>query len=264
MVAEPSGGATCMTNNPLTGVHYFLRGLGLITKPGLRRFVVVPLIINILLFIGFIFSLFVGTGWLSEQLQSWLPDWLDWLRFALWPLFFLSAVLIMVFCFSIVGNLISAPFNGLLAEAVENHLTGKAQHTDSGWSSISAEIARSIRSELRKLGYVLKWGIPILILLFVPLINAIASIVWLVFGAWMLAIQYADYPMGNHGLAFPEQRELLAQRRMTSLGFGAVIMISMVIPVVNFVVMPASVAGATAMWVEGFAKLPKRSAGTQS
>ena len=71
----------------------------------------------------------------------------------------------------------------------------------------------------------------------------------------MMAIQYVDYPMGNHGLGFSDQRKLLAERRLTSLGFGAVIMICMIIPVVNFVVMPASVAGATAMWVEGCSKL---------
>ncbi len=247
-----------MTNNPLNGPRYLFRGLGLITKPRLRRFVVVPLSVNTLLFIGFVYLLFLGTGWLGTQLEGWLPDWLDWLSFLLWPLFFISALLIMVFGFTIVGNLIAAPFNGLLAEAVENHLTGKPLQTDSGWSAIAAEVMRSMRSELRKLAYIVTWAIPILILLIIPVVNVIASVIWLVFGAWMMAIQYADYPMGNHGLSFPDQRRLLAQRRMTSLGFGAVIMMLMVIPVVNFVVMPASVAGATAMWVDELSKLAEQ------
>ena len=246
-----------MTNSPITGAAYLLRGLGLITKPRLRRFVVIPLIINTALFAGFVYLLFLGTGWLGDQLEAWLADWLDWLSFLLWPLFFLSALVMMVFGFSIVGNLIAAPFNGLLAEAVEKHLTGKPLQADSGWSAIAAEIMRSIRSELRKLVYIVKWTIPILILLFIPVIG---SILWLVFGAWMMAIQYADYPMGNHGLSFSDQRKLLGRRRLTSLGFGAVIMMSMVIPVVNFVIMPASVAGATAMWVEGFSKLAEHPA----
>ena len=244
-----------MTNSPLSGARYLWRGLGLITKPRLRRFVVVPLIINTLLFAGFVYALFLGTGWLGTELEAWLPDWLDWLSFLLWPLFFISALLIMVFGFTIIGNLIAAPFNGLLAEAVENHLTGKPLQAESGWSAIAAEVMRSIRSELRKLVYILMWAIPILILLLIPLVNAVASLVWLVFGAWMMAIQYADYPMGNHGLSFPDQRKLLGQRRLASLGFGAVIMMCMVIPVVNFVIMPASVAGATAMWVDEFSKL---------
>ena len=247
-----------MNNNPFNGARYLLRGLGLITKPRLRRFVIVPLIINTILFIGFVYALLVGTGWLVAELEGWLPGWLDWLSFLLWPLFFVSALLIMVFGFTIVGNLIAAPFNGLLAEAVENHLTGKPLQTDSGWSAIATEVMRSIRSELRKLAYILMWAIPILILLIIPVVNAIGSVIWLVFGAWMMAIQYADYPMGNHGLSFPDQRALLARRRMTSLGFGAVIMMSMVIPVINFVVMPASVAGATALWVDELSKLAEQ------
>ena len=251
MSSNPPG----LSNNPFIGARYLLRGLGLITKPKLRRFVLIPLLINTILFISFVYTLFLGTGWLGTLLEGWLPDWLDWLSFLLWPLFFISALLIMVFGFTIVGNLIAAPFNGLLAEAVENHLTGKPLQSDSGWSAIAAEVVRSVRSELRKLVYYLMWGIPILILLIIPGVNAIGSVLWLVFGAWMMAIQYADYPMGNHRLSFPDQRELLARRRMTSLGFGAVIMMSMVIPVINFVVMPASVAGATALWVDEFSKL---------
>ena len=244
-----------MTNNPFSGASYLFRGLTLVTRPRLRRFVITPLIINTLLFIGFVYLLFLGTGWLSDFVERQLPEWLDWMRFILWPVFAISGLLALVFGFTIVGNLIAAPFNGLLAEAVESYLTGKKLASDSGWSAITAEIVRSIRSELRKLVYVLVRAIPILILLWVPGINLIASVVWLGFGAWMMAIQYADYPMGNHGLSFPDQRALLAKRRMASLGFGAMVMMAMVIPVVNFVVMPASVAGATAMWVDEFAKL---------
>jgi CysZ protein len=37
---------------------------------------------------------------------------------------------------------------------------------------------------------------------------------------------------------------------MMSLGFGLAVMISTVLPLVNFVIMPAAVAGATVMWIE--------------
>ena len=249
-----------MANNPFTGAGYLIQGFQLITRPKLRRFVIIPLLVNIVLFAGFVYSMFLGTGWLDEQLQARLPDWLDWLSFLLWPVFFLCSLLIMLFGFTIVGNLISAPFNGLLAEAVEHHLTDQPLRTESGWSAIGGELIRTIRSELRKLMYIVMWAIPCLILLLIPLVNTVGSLLWLAFGAWMMAIQFADYPMGNHGLTFPDQRKLLAKRRLTSLGFGAAVMMCMVVPVVNFVVMPASVAGATVMWVEGFSKLSSQAA----
>ena len=38
--------------NFLTGFRYFTSGFALISKPRLRRFVIIPLLINILLFAG--------------------------------------------------------------------------------------------------------------------------------------------------------------------------------------------------------------------
>lgn len=250
-----------MRNNPITGASYLLRGLGLIVKPGIRRFVVAPLIINSAVFALFVYFLFLGTARFSALLEGWLPDWLDWLQFLLWPLFMIAALLMIVFGFTLVGNLIAAPFNGFLAEAVEQHLTGNIINSDPGWSAIAAEVGRSIRSEIRKLGYTLVRAVPILILLWVPVVNAAASIVWIGFGAWLLTIQYADYPMANHGISFPEQRSLLAKRRLLSLGFGGAIMVALVIPVLNFLVIPASVAGATALWVDEYSKLERDTAG---
>ena len=60
--------------------------------------------------------------------------------------------------------------------------------------------------------------------------------------------------MGNHGLSFPRQREVLAKRPLLCLGFGGSVMLALMIPVLNFLVIPASVAGATLMWVEEFSK----------
>jgi CysZ protein len=44
-------------------------------------------------------------------------------------------------------------------------------------------------------------------------------------------------------------RATLRRRRALSLGFGAAAAGLTTIPILNFVVMPAAVAGATAMWV---------------
>jgi CysZ protein len=90
------------------------------------------------------------------------------------------------------------------------------------------------------------------VLFLIPVLYPVAPFLWLAFGAWMLALEYADYPMGNHGLRFPEQRRRLREQRLTSLGFGATALLLTMIPVVNFVAMPAAVAGATALWVQRF------------
>jgi CysZ protein len=244
-----------LRNNPLTGGLYFLRGFSLILRPGIRAYVIVPLLVNVFVFAGLIYF---GAGQLRSLVDGMLPEWLDWLQWLLLPLFLLAALLVAFLTFNLLANLIAAPFNGLLAEAVERRLTGK-EADDGGWQKLLREIRKTLGSELRKLGYIALRAIPLLILMLIPGVNVIASLLWLLFSAWMLAVTYVDYPMGNHGITFPAQRGLLAKRRMMSLGFGASVMAALAVPVVNFLVIPSAVAGATAMWVEEFAPGPDAS-----
>jgi len=237
-------------SNPFSGIGYFFQGLRLIVQPGLRRYVAIPLLINFTLFAGLIwfgssqFEVFLQ--WLMPE----LPDWLQWLEWLMWAVFGLAALLILFYVFSLLANVVASPFNGLLAEAVERHLTGEAQDGDGGWKKMLSELVPTIIDELRKLLYLIAWSVPFLLLFLIPVINLVAPFIWLAFSAWMLTVEYADYPMGNHGLRADEQKRRLGEKRLMSLGFGSMVTVATMIPVVNFLVMPAAVAGATAMWVE--------------
>jgi len=236
-------------NDLINGFGYLHEGLRLMRAPGLKRYVAIPLLISTLVFTT---AIVAGVHWL-EVLLGWLlgylPSWLDWLRYLLWPLFVLTAVLLVFYTFSLLTNLLAAPFNGLLAEAVEKHLTGQPLDEVGGWQELLKDILPSLFSELRKLLYFLLRAIPLGILFLVPGINLAAPFLWGLFSAWMLAVEYIDYPMGNHQLHFAAQRQRLRRRRMLSLGFGGGSLLMTLIPVANFFAMPASVAGATAMWV---------------
>ena len=241
-------------NSFLKGFGYLLSGFSLINKPRLRRFVAIPLTVNIALFAGLIWFVFNWTKQSSLFFMSKLPGWLDWLSYLVWPVFIVLSLLIIFYGFSIVANLIAAPFNGLLAEAVENHL--RDEPLGGGWRQLIRDILPSIWSEIRKLLYFILRAIPLGILFLIPVINISAPFLWGAFSVWMLAIQYADYPMANHQLFFKEQRKRLAGRRMLALGFGSGVLLFTLIPILNFAVMPAAVAGATAMWVKENELLP--------
>ena len=239
-----------MKNNH-SGMHYLLEGLRLIRQPGLRRYVAIPLLVSIVFFSVAVFGL---THWLEQLiglLLGYLPTWLGWLRYLLWPIFAFAGVLIIFYTFSLITNLIAAPFNGMLAEAVEKHLTGQPIETG-GWQALVKDFIPSMLSELRKLLYFLLRALPLAILFLIPGINVAAPFIWGLFSAWMLAIEYLDYPMANHLLHFSTQRQVLRKRRVLSYGFGGSSLLMTMIPVVNFLAMPVSVAGATAMWVGEF------------
>jgi CysZ protein len=56
--------------------------------------------------------------------------------------------------------------------------------------------------------------------------------------------------MANHGLKFKEQHQRLKQARYSAMTFGGGLTLLMMVPIVNFVAMPAAVAGATVFWKE--------------
>lgn len=252
----------------LQGAGYVLKGLGLLTHPRLRSFVLIPLLINMLLFGG---AIWWGSGefvalldWLAAKTQGWLqgwPAWLEWLATALgwlvtgltwllWPLFVLTALIVTFYTFTLVANLIASPFNSILAERVEDLV--QPGRTRPAGRPLWQEVAYAPFAELRKLGYFLVRALPLLVLFLIPVLNLAAPFLWMAFGAWMLALQYADYPMGNHGLVFRDQRAVLSRRRRLTLGFGAGVLAMTLVPVLNFLAMPTAVIGATLLWVEQF------------
>jgi len=235
----------------LEGAKCFLRGFNLVMKPGLRRFVLVPLIINALLFTA---AIWLGIAqfdtlmdWLLPEGSSW---WAEFARVVLWVFFAAGVLLILLFTFTVVANLIGAPFNGLLSEKVEGYLSGKEIQESGGIRDFISSIIPSILSELRKLVYFLILGGLLLILSLIPVVNVIAPFLWAVFASWMLALEYIAYPMENHRISFSQVRTGLKRKKMLALGFGSAAMAITLIPVVNFLVMPAAVAGATVMWTE--------------
>jgi Uncharacterized protein involved in cysteine biosynthesis len=237
-------------HHPLSGFGYLLAGFRLLLRPALWPYVLLPLAINILVF-GLLLWLATGQfGALVDTLTPSLPDWLSWLTWLLWLVFGLVAAIIVFFTFALVANFIAAPFNGLLAEAVERLLTNTAPPGGGSLRQALRETPQALFDELRKLGYFLLWAVPLGLLFLVPFINLAAPLLWALFSAWMLALQYLDYPLGNHGLRFAAQRRRLRRQPLLGLGFGAAVLLATLVPLVNLMVMPAAVAGATRLWVE--------------
>jgi CysZ protein len=240
-----------MPTHAITGARYLLRGFGLINQPGIRLFAAVPLLITLLVFAVLIG---LGVGYFSSLMDSLLPSgdawWVTLLRAVLWPLFALAMMLLWYFTFTLVANLIGAPFNGLLAEKVEAHLRGRPLSDTGGLTDAIKDLLPSMLNELRKFAYYLLWAVPLLILFAIPAVNLAAPLLWGLFMAWMLALEYTAYPMENHRIRFRDARRALVAKRGLSLGFGAAVMGLMLVPVLNLLVMPAAVAGATALWVE--------------
>lgn len=240
-----------MRNDLATGAKFLFSGFALLKRPKIKRFVIIPLCLNIILFTGMMFIAMHFFGELNQWLLTKLPSWLQWLSYIMWIFFGLGFLFVAGFTFTTVASIVGAPFNALLAEQVELILTGNAPPSSRETMLTTVkDVPRILKRQMSILAYFIPRAAVLLILFVIPFVSIIASPCWFIFSAWSISLQYMDYPMDNHKIPLPMMRHRARDKRWTSLGFGLITMLLTLIPIVNFFVMPAAVAGATLMFIE--------------
>ena len=231
----------------MNGLDCFMEGFSLVREPGVRKFVIVPAMINTVVLILLVsFSVSRFDSWV-QQIMGYLPEWLSFLESLVWFLAVVTAIFVLFYLFTIVANIIASPFNAVLSEKVEEKVTGKPVVSE---LSVWQVVPRAVGREVSKLLYLLPRLFGLLLISIIPVVNTVAPILWLVFGAWMMAIQYTDYAADNNEVSFKELRARLGRHRISSVMFGLPAYLVLAIPLVNLILMPVAVAGATLFWVK--------------
>jgi CysZ protein len=231
----------------MTGLECFLDGFQLIRRPGLRRYFIVPCLINAVVLTLLVVLSYSHFGDWVAIIVAWFPDWMSALYWLVWGISLIVLLVLILFVFTFVANIIASPFNAILSIKVEQVLTGAAPvSTVSPWLILPRSVAR----ELGKLRYILPRLLGLLLITIIPVINTVAPFLWVLFGAWMMSIQYADYAADNNDVSFGELQSRMRARRFDALMFGLPAYLLLTVPVVNLVLMPIGVAGGTRFWVE--------------
>lgn len=270
----------------IQGAEFFIQGCRLIFQPGLKRYIVIPVICNAILLVLIFWSL---ASFLFGSLNPFFASYSKWVMmifgWLFWIFYSLVSLLISSFVFTMLTNIIAAPFYGLLAAASAKILSNgqntiantngntnanananakyqntnintNAEHTNTGntnntnWLKTAFWIApRTLAREGKKLLYFFPWILLCLSLWIFPFIWFLIPFVWGIVLAWILAIQYMDYQPDNQEISFKEVMILLKQHPYQTLGFGTIVSVAMMIPGANLFVPPAAVAGGTALWL---------------
>lgn len=227
---------TNLNNNPAYAVSCLMRGLKLLGRPELRRYLLIPIFINTVLY-SIAFAL--GYFFISDLIVQFIPSWLSWLEWLVWPLFFISFSAIGFFTFTLLANLIASPFY--------SQLSAKTLEIISDEKNVSAEqkVSKVVSAEIKRMIYLFTRMLPLLLISVIPGVNLIAPFLWALFGAWGMGLEFMAYPKENKGILFSEQKEQAKARRLSVLSFGGLIIAGLSIPVFNLVVAPAAVIGAT-------------------
>lgn len=221
------------------------RGTRLVYTPGLRRYVFLPILVNLLVYVGMLYYVLSHFGGWLAQVMGMVPSWLEWLSWLIWPLFVISLVLIVFFTFTLITHLIAAPFYGFLADKVERVATGQPPLDDRGLVRTGVD---AMGRELVKLAYILPRMLLLFVISWIPVINLAAPLLWALFAAWTMSITYLDYPMDNNKVSFADMRRRLNARRIPTFTYGGWVMLITWLPLANLFLLPGAVAGAVLMW----------------
>ena len=251
-----------MLANLVRGFGFPFQGLAFLARHrSLWTWAALPAAVNVgvfaaalgvfLYFFGTLYSL--TTGWIYPA----APDfWLAWawvvpMRVFAWSIgivLLLAALLILYGAFLALGLVIAAPFLALLSQRVEVLVTGKQAPDAGSWKAVLATVFESVVDEFRKVAFfagvqLALWVLGLLLPFLAPITVTVAMLFTLVF----MPLEYAGFAMDSRHLRFAERRALVWRHRWLMLGFGASASLSLLLPLLNFVCMPALVVGGTLM-----------------
>lgn len=152
-------------NNPALAVGYLFKGLKLLTSNQLRAFIIIPVLINVVLYSV---ALVLGYYYLTDLIEQFIPGWLHWLSWVLWPLFFISFFIAGFFTFTVLANLLAAPFYGKLSAKTLMLINGQVKEIE------EQPLLKVMSAELKRAGYLLSRALPLLVLSFIPGVNVLA------------------------------------------------------------------------------------------
>lgn len=222
----------------LDAALYPLRGLAyLARRPALWPWAGAAFAVNVVLFTAGIVAFIVWLPDLSRALtpESW-PSWTVWISGLLVAA---AGLLAVVFLFTVVGNLVAAPFLDALAERALRDL-GEALPPG---PPLGRMLLKGVAGQVLKLAILAAVHVPLIALLVTPA----APIVPLLSGAaaaFFLAVEYLDYPLGARGLGTRARLRYVAGRAGPSMGFGTACLLLHLVPLLGYAALPACVCGA--------------------
>jgi len=227
----------------ICGVNCLFRGAWiLLTRPGLKRWAVAPILLSILVFIGFVTAAsWVAAHYGAEVGHGW---WGTIASIAAGTAAFIATLLIGFFTYAIVANIVASPFNDVLSHKTEMLLAGTTGEVRG--VSFTRDTLRMILSALKLAVVQAAIVVPALVLLLIPVIGVFA---FAVPASVLLGLTFLDYPLERRKVSTGGKLSFCWKHFAEVLGFGAVTYALMLVPIVNVLVIPPAAVGATVLYL---------------
>lgn len=235
------------------GARYAVRGARIVAgAPSLWGYVLAPVVLMATAFVS-------GAGlilWLVPIVTGWVwapgPDTdaglalLYWI--ALWTVR-LGLVGGLMLGLYLVAGLVATPFNDRLSDQVERRILRTSTEADVTRAQFLRDLFWSVVHSGVSLGiYLVAMGFLLVLNLLPGLGSALSFAGGAVVSAAFFTREAMDGSMSRRRMGYVEKWRLIQRIWPFVLGFGAVVGVAMWVPLLNFLILPMSVAGGTALF----------------
>ncbi|MEU4721646.1 EI24 domain-containing protein [Nonomuraea dietziae] len=228
------------------GIGFFFQGLAWVARNGRWwAFGLIPALIAFAVYVAALVYLGNNANDIADFLtpfaDGWSEGWRDFFRGALGVLLFIGGLALAVVTFTALTLTIGEPFYEKLSEKVDP-LDGP---DDTPWWR---SLPRSLRDSLVTLLYVLMFTIPLFLLGFVPVIGqTVVPVLGALVSGFFLTVELTALAMERRGMRRRDRFAVLRGNKAPALGFGVLVFLLFLMPLVAVIAMPAAVAGAALM-----------------
>jgi CysZ protein len=149
-----------------------------------------------------------------------VPEWLQFLSWIITPLLWLVGGLMTGYVSTLLVLMLTSPFHALLAEKVEELVTGEPCPRWRVSLPRFLEVPRAYFENPESFSITCPMALAVLLLTIIPVFNAFRTAWVVLLGAWMMSLQFVDYPMDNHRLPFRDVRTPARRRAIDDWLWG--------------------------------------------
>jgi CysZ protein len=222
------------------GAWHVVAGFGfLFRRPALWPWALLPIVLAAACLVGGVLAAVYSVQWLERLLVP-AGKVSNTLGFLITLAIYIGTVLAGLVVGLAVALLLSAPVLEQLSRRVDAIVRGEAVDHSRG---LKWELAQAFRGTL----YFMAAAPGVFLLNLLPLIGPPLAFLW---GAHALAFQQTDAALARRGFDFAARRAWHRYWKLESLGFGMAGLVTLIVPLANFLVVPALSVGGTLLVLE--------------
>jgi len=220
----------------------YFQALAFIQNNRLWSYIIIPAIINLLLFIGASILVWQYTGLLSgwlvnlTSIDSMSGDAGSILAWIIGAIVKVLSFFIYIKLYRYAILLLSAPALALLAEKTQELLTGVSYPFN--FAQLLKDVFRGLGITLKNLIKELAFTIPLYLLALIPIITPFATVLILLIESYFVGFSMIDYRNEFRRLSARESSHIIKKHRGLAIGNGLAFNLLLLIPVMGVLLAP--------------------------